>query len=71
MRWGAAVVTGVLWAGLVDGEAGHHRAALGGGHGGEPHPGGEVDHALIVVPGHISQLDSDHSEKGQKTTQIG
>ena len=62
VRGGAGVVPGVLWPGLVDGEAGHR--GVGGRHpqglpallphqvGGDAHPGGEVDHGVIVVPEH-------------------
>ena len=65
---GAGVVPRVLWPGLVDGEGGHR--GVGRRHperlpallpqqvGGDAHPGGEVDHAVIVVPEQIWQLDS-------------
>ena len=67
VRRGAGVVPGVLRPGLVDGEGGD--GGVGGRHpqrlpallphqvGGDAHPGGEVDHGLIVVPGRISKLD--------------
>ena len=78
VRRSAGVVTSVLWPGLVDGEAGHR--GVGWRHpqrlsalfprqvGGDTHPRGEVDHAVIVVPEEISQLISDHSEVRSQLT---
>ena len=77
MGRGAGVVPRVLWPGLVDGEGGHR--GVGRRHperlpallpqqvGGDAHPGGEVDHGLVVVP------ESDETvrpEGGQREAQL-